>query len=79
MKESGSMPKVIEEEKERMLSYWKEYIKEIENQVVKRPCYYNNIRVSSRDIVRDYNREKLNGEKDRHTDDEGGSKVFHNI
>ena len=58
LKESGSMQKVIEEEKERMISYWKDDIKEIGNQVGKRPCYSNtNIRVSSRDNIRNYNRE----------------------
>ena len=64
-----------------MISYWKEDIKEIDNQVGKRPCYSNtNIRVSSRDNIRDYNRENINGEKDRNIDDdEGDNKVVHNI
>ena len=54
LKDSGSMPKVIEEEKERMISYWKEDIKEIDNQVGKRPCYsITNIRVNSRNNIRD--------------------------
>ena len=62
MKELGNMQKVVEEEKERMISYWKYVIKEIDNQVG-RTCYSNtNIRVSSRDNIRDYNRENINGE-----------------
>ena len=58
LKELGNMQKVVEEEKERMISYWKEDIIEIGNQVGKRTCYSNtNIRVSSRDNIRNYNRE----------------------
>ena len=81
LKESGSMPKVIEEEKGRIISCWKEDIKEIDNQVGKRPCYSNtNIWVNSRDNILDYYREHINGGKDRNIDDdEGDNKVVHNI
>ena len=71
LRESGSMPKVIEEEKERTISYWKEDMKASDNQVGKRPCYYkNNIRVNSRDNIRDYYRDNINGGKDRNIDDD---------
>ena len=81
MKASGSWPNVIEEEKERMISYWKEDEKEIDNQVGKRPCYSNtNIRGNSRDNIRYSYRENINGEKDRNIDDDkGDNKVVHNI
>ena len=92
LKESGSMPKVVEEENERMISCWKKDIKEIDNQVEKISCYYNtNIRVNSRDNIRDYYSKNINGEKDDvndkvtinnvilNTKDEGDNNVVYNI
>ena len=65
LKESGSVPTVIKEEKERMISCWIKDIEEIDNQVEKISCYYNtNIRVNSRDNIRDYYRKEINGGND---------------
>ena len=81
LKASGSWPKVTEEGKERMISYWEEDKKEIDNQVGKISCYSNtNIRGNSSVNIRDSYWENTNGEKDRNIDDdEGDNNVDHNI
>merc|ERR1711957_121709 len=61
----GSVPTVIKEEKEKMISCWIKDIEEIDNQVEKISCYYNtNIRVNSRDNIRNYYRKQINGGND---------------
>ena len=81
LKASESWPKVTEAGKERMISYWEEDEKEIDNQVGKIPCYSNtNIWGNSSVNIRDSYRENKNGGKDRNIDDdEGDNNVDHNI
>ena len=65
MNESGLMSKVIEKEKERILSCWTEDIQELKNQIDTRSRYSNNnIQVYYLYNIRDYYREHLNGGKD---------------
>ena len=65
MNESGLMSKGIEEEKEKILSCWKEYMQEHKNQINTRSRYSNNnTRVNYIYNIRDYYREHLNGGKD---------------
>ena len=64
MNESGLMSKVIEKEKERILSCWTEDIQELKNQIDTRSRYSNNnIQVYYLYNIRDYYREHLNGGK----------------
>ena len=58
------MSKVIEKEKERILSCWTEDIQELKNQIDTRSRYSNNnIQVCYLYNIRDYYREHLNGGK----------------
>ena len=65
MNESELISKGIEEEKERILSCWKEYMQEHKHQINTRSRYSNNnTRVNYIYNIRDYYREHLNGGKD---------------